>query len=236
MQPITDLFIDFDDTIYDTHGNAEIALQELFETFHLERYFDTLQDFTNPYWLANMELWSQYSRGEISRSHLIIERFRRPLSKGQGLNPTVEYCMNVSDTFLDLCSCKSALVEGAHELLEYLQPRYHLHMCSNGFHEVQYKKLQASGTAHYFTTIILSENAGANKPSPAFFEYALYTTHAKADSTLMLGDNLNADILGAINYGIPAIYFNRWQFEHPLPIEVKTTITSLTEIITKGLL
>lgn len=236
MQSITDLFIDFDDTIYDTHGNAEIALQELFETFRLERYFDTLQDFTTPYWLTNMELWGQYSRGEITRDHLIIERFRRPLSKGRGLTPTIEYCMQVSDTFLDLCSCKSKLVEGARDLLEYLQQRYRLHMCSNGFHEVQYKKLRASDTARYFTSVILSEDARANKPSPAFFQYALHTTNASKENTLMLGDNLDADILGAINSGIDAIYFNRWQFDRPIPRVVKTTICHLSEIIAGGLL
>lgn len=236
MQRITDLFIDFDDTIYDTHGNAEIALQELFDTFHLERYYNTLQDFTTPYWLTNMELWGLYSRGEITRDYLIIERFRRPLSKGRGLNPTIEYCLQVSDTFFDLCSSKINLVEDARDLLEYLQPRYRLHMCSNGFHEVQFKKLKASDTARYFTSVILSEDAGANKPSPIFFEYALRTANVKKDNTMMLGDNLDADILGAINSGIDAIYFNRWKFDRPLPLSIKTTVCNLSEIITRGLL
>lgn len=230
MKKYTDLFIDFDDTLYDTHGNAEIALKELFEYFGWERYFDTLEDFTTPYWTANIELWGQYSRGEVERDYLIVERFRRPLSCGKGLNPTVEYCLNVSDKFLELCSVKSGLVEGARELLDYLQPRYRLHLCSNGFHEVQYKKLDASDTRRYFDTIILSEDAGVNKPNPAFYDYALRVSQAPRETTLMIGDNLNTDIMGALNSGIDQLYFNRWDDPNPHP-EITLQAEHLGDII-----
>lgn len=206
-----DLFIDFDDTLYDTHGNSVIALCETFEHFHLERYFPDPQVFYNAYWWANIDLWSRYSKGEITRDYLIVERFRRPLSEGNGMEVTEALCLEMSDKFLDFCSSKTGVVDGAHELMDNLRRKgYRMHMTSNGFHEVQYKKLEASGLSDYFDTIILSEDAGVNKPSPIYFDYALKTSGASRETTLMIGDNYQTDILGALSSGIDALLFNRW--------------------------
>ena len=214
MKHYQDLFIDFDDTLYDTHGNAVIALHETFEAFRLERYFADPQVFHDTYWAANIDLWTRYAQGEITRDYLIVERFRRPLAAGNGLEVTEELCLRMSDTFLDFCSTKPGVVEGAHELMDYLRSRgYRMHMTSNGFHEVQYKKLEACGLRDYFDTIILSEDAGVNKPSPQFFDYAFRLSGARRESTLMIGDNLQTDILGALNSGIDALLFNRWDVD-----------------------
>lgn len=226
-----DLFIDFDDTLYDTYGNAVIALRETFDAFHLERWFTDPQVFYDAYWVANIDLWTRYSRGEITRDFLIVERFRRPLSTGDGLAVTDDLCLEMSDVFLDYCSSKPGVVEGAHELMDYLRQRgYRMHMTSNGFHEVQYKKLAACGLRDYFDTIILSEDAGANKPSPQYFDYALKVSGARRETTLMIGDNLNTDIVGAHNAGLDTILFNRWGVE---PSDVPThTVTRLLDIKT----
>ena len=209
-----DLFIDFDDTLYDTRGNAVIALSETFEAFHLERYFADPQTFYDAYWWANIDLWTRYSKGEITRDYLILERFRRPLSEGKGIEVTEALCLEMSNRFLDFCASKPGVIDGAHELMDYLKQRgYRMHMTSNGFHEVQYKKLAACGMRDYFDTIILSENAGVNKPSPAFFDYALRQSGASRETTLMIGDNLQTDILGALNAGIDALLFNRWEVD-----------------------
>ena len=209
-----DLFIDFDDTLYDTRGNAVIALSETFEAFHLERYFADPQTFYDAYWWANIDLWTRYSKGEITRDYLIVERFRRPLSEGKGIEVTEALCLEMSNRFLDFCASKPGVIDGAHELMDYLKQRgYRMHMTSNGFHEVQYKKLAACGMRDYFDTIILSENAGVNKPSPAFFDYALRQSGASRETTLMIGDNLQTDILGALNAGIDALLFNRWEVD-----------------------
>ena len=232
----TDLFIDFDDTLYDTYGNAVIALRETFEHFHLDRWFSDPQLFYDAYWASNIDLWNRYSKGEITRDYLIVERFRRPLTIGADLhvNPPLHvderFCLDMSDTFLDFCSSKPGVIDGAHELMDYLKSKgYHTHLCSNGFHEVQYKKLDACGLRNHFDTIILSEDAGANKPSKAFFDYALQQAKASPTTTLMIGDNLQTDILGARNAGLDTIFFNRWGLE---PSDFPTyTVDALRDII-----
>ena len=234
MKRYTDLFLDFDDTLYDTHGNAEIALRELFEALKLGRWFPEPQVFYDEYWNANIDLWTRYSKGEITRDYLIVERFRRPLSVGEGLNPTADFCLETSDRFLDFCSSKPGLVEGARELMDYLKVQgYRLHMCSNGFHEVQYKKLRACGLHDYFDTVILSEDAGVNKPALAFFDYAFEKTKAPRETTLMIGDNFTTDILGAKRAGLATAYFNRYPdypATEPVDYEV-TTLKQLMEIL-----
>ena len=206
-----DLFIDLDDTLYDTYGNAVIALSETFEDYRLDRYFADPQVFYNAYWAANIDLWGRYSRGEITRDYRIVERFRRPLSTGVGLDITAAFCIEMSDCFLDHCASKSGVQPGAYELMDYLKRRgYRMHMTSNGFHEVQYKKLASCGLRSYFDTIILSEDAGANKPSLAFFDYALRQSGAEVATTLMIGDNLQTDIFGAMRAGLDTLLYNRW--------------------------
>lgn len=228
-----DLFIDFDDTLYDTYGNSVISLCETYEAYHLDRYFATPQVFYDAYWAANIDLWTRYSKGEITRPYLIVERFRRPLSVGEGLEVSEQLCLEMSDRFLDFCSSKSGVVEGAHQLMDYLKRKgYRMHMCSNGFHEVQYKKLTACGLKDYFDTVVLSEDAGFNKPSKQFFDYALKMSGAHKETTIMIGDNLQTDIVGAHDAGFDTILFNRWGVAPSLvPTHIVATLREIMDIL-----
>jgi putative hydrolase of the HAD superfamily len=228
-----DLFIDFDDTLYDTYGNSVISLCETYEAYHLDRYFDAPQVFYDAYWAANIDLWTRYSKGEITRPYLIVERFRRPLSVGEGLDVTEQLCLEMSDRFLDFCSSKSGVVEGAHQLMDYLKRKgYRMHLCSNGFHEVQYKKLTACGLKDYFDTVVLSEDAGFNKPSKQFFDYALKMSGAHKETTIMIGDNLQTDIVGAHDAGFDTILFNRWGVAlSPVPTHTVATLREIMDIL-----
>lgn len=248
----TDLFVDFDDTLYDTHGNAVIALTEVFAHFHLADFISDEAAFYRDYWETNVALWDQYAHGLIERDYLIVERFRHPLALGRGLESktlpadaatgqfpaaTREFCLEVSDYFLSCCATKPGVVEGAHELMDYLRGRgYRLHMTSNGFHEVQYSKLRACGLFDHFDTIVLSEDAGVNKPHADFFRYAFEQSKARPESTLMIGDNIVTDILGAKLAGLPTLYFNRKGEPRPTTVEghadpVDYEVTSLREIM-----
>ena len=230
-QYYTDLFIDFDDTLCDTHGNAVLALREVFSDFGLEHYFSSPDLFYDAYWEANIDLWQQYGKGAITRDFLIVERFRRPLSGGKGLHVTPEFCLEMSDRFLDHCAEKPGVVEGAHELVDYLRSRgYRLHLASNGFHEVQFRKIHSCGFDGCFDTVVLSEDAGVNKPARGFFDYAFRVTQATPDRTLMIGDSWESDMRGALAYGLDTIYFNRFP-DYPAPQPVTHEVHALREIL-----
>ena len=222
------IFLDFDDTIYDTRGNADIALEELYQHFSLSGYFKCYEDFYTEYWSANTELWSKYSHGEISKDLLIVERFLKPL-RTVGIN-NEDFALQLSDWFLDCTSKKGKLVEGAIPLLDYLKGKYRLHILSNGFSEVQYKKLRNSGVFEYFDSIVLSEEAGANKPGALFFDYAMKITGANLDDCIMIGDNFDTDIVGARNYSIPQIYFNPKSLPVNSGMEPTFQVKDLSEI------
>lgn len=229
MKFYSDIFIDFDDTLYDTRGNADLALREIFALYDLGRYYDEPDVFYTAYWNVNAEVWDKYAKGEMTKNELIVERFKRPFALGNGLDADDDFCRRINHAFLLSCSYKIGVVPGAHELVDYLKEKgYRLHICSNGFHEVQYKKLRSCNMIDKFDNIILSEDAGANKPSVLFFDYAFRTTGADRSSTIMIGDSLGTDMLGARNAGIDSIYFRREG--QPLSDDVTYTVESLNEI------
>lgn len=121
---------------------------------------------------------------------------------------SVELIHAISDKFIDNLILNNFLIEGTFETLEYLKHKYQLHIITNGFAEVQDLKLKNSGLIDYFQTITNSENAGHKKPHQNIFEYALKKAKAEKNESIMIGDSYEADVVGAIEFGIKAIYFN----------------------------
>jgi putative hydrolase of the HAD superfamily len=200
------LFIDLDDTLWDIHQNGKECLEEIYHDYEYDKFYPTFDDYFNVYLPNNLRLWALYNSGTIQKEELTVERFLIPV-RPFGIDDP-EYAKKLSSDFLDRTTRKTRLIDGTMDLLEYLKPKYKMHILSNGFREVQFKKIENSGLRPYFDKIILSEDAGINKPHANIFTYALKNTNSRRDQTLMIGDSWEADIAGARNSRIAQLWFN----------------------------
>ena len=191
-------------------------MEEVYRDYHFDRFFPTFDDYYNIYLPNNINLWAQYRQGLISKNELIIERLLFPL-RPFGIDDET-FATNLNEDFLNRTSSKTKLLPHTLEVLEYLRPNYKMLILSNGFEEVQYKKINNSGLAHFFDEIVLSDDIGVNKPHPDIFDYALQKAGALRHETLMIGDSLEADIRGAKNSNIDQVWFD-------LGIETATDLT-----------
>ncbi|MFI3296339.1 MAG: YjjG family noncanonical pyrimidine nucleotidase [bacterium] len=203
----TTVLLDLDDTLWDFSKSAKISLQQMYNELKLSRWFDSVEQFITIYKVKNTQMWEEYGRGEITKEFLALERFAHPLREVNCSE--MELAQKMSEIFLGLTNKNLVLIDGAVELLEYLNPKYKLAAVSNGFVEAQYVKLDSSGLGKYFSHIILSEEIGLHKPDVKFFEKALQITATNRENAVVIGDNFDSDVLGAQNAGIDAIYFDR---------------------------
>lgn len=223
------IFLDLDDTIWDFQANAQEALRDVFYAEQLNGYFDSFETFFHLYSKRNLELWVDYARGNISREYLSIQRFLYPLQKVR--MDDEKRALQMNNDFLALLGEKTLLVPYALELMNYCKSKnLPMTIVSNGFAEIQYRKLRSTNIEHYFAHIVLSDSADALKPDPVIFNYALDVNGASVEETLMIGDSYEADILGAANVGIDALFLNRSGKDYNFPEQVKE-IKSLKEAI-----
>lgn len=221
------LFFDLDHTLWDFETNADETLRELFETHDFARYGSfTVEQLVRVYSDVNTALWRLYQSNKITQQQLRAVRFVRTLTR-LGV-PEAEIPAGISAEFTDILPRKSAVFPHTHELLAYLKPKYQLHLITNGFNDIQATKLASSNLTDYFQEIITSEHSGFLKPDPRMFQHALERTAAKADESLMIGDNLECDVLGAYNAGIDQVYFNPGKRRHG--IQTTYEISSLNEL------
>ena len=236
MKKYKAVFLDWDDTIGDFHGAADLALAQMYEKYQLDRYFASLDEFVGLYKPHNLELWAKYGEDKVTKEYLSLDRFLFPLMHGS-LYPNgetaqvVRLAMTMSDDFLALTTAHFSLLEGAEELVRYLAKKYPLTVVTNGFVEVQYEKFDKSGLRDCFSHIVLSEEVGCQKPNPRIFEEALRMNSLQAEDVVMIGDSWNSDIQGAINAGIDQIWIRK--SKDPLPEGQSATylVQSLSEVM-----
>jgi putative hydrolase of the HAD superfamily len=227
MKYYTHIFFDLDHTIWDFDRNAEETLQELFIQHELEGLgLTSPTDFIATYTRNNHALWADYHLGKIDKETLRNTRFRKTFID-LGLQPD---CIPATfeDAYVELCPTKTNLFPHAHETLAYLQSKYTLHLITNGFKEATRLKVSGNGLEKYFQNIVISELIGVNKPDKAIFAHALNLACAVKEESIMIGDSLEADVYGALNFGIDAIYFN--PLRAPKPDDVPMQIHGLDEL------
>jgi len=204
------ILIDWDQTIGDWVGAEELALRDLYENYHLSEWFTSFEEYFAIYRERNLELWTLYGEGKVTREALHHERFLYPLLKILNLSFTPkrfdELADKMGEDFLTLTNKYFRLLPGAKEVVIELSKRYPLTIVSNGFSEVQYYKFEHSGLKPYLKHIVLSEEVGINKPQPEIFEKALEMNGVTADEAIMIGDSWTHDIVGAKNAGIDTIW------------------------------
>ena len=208
------IFFDLDRTLWDFDAAAEVAFERIYDKYHLKDLgIPSAHDFHEVYHPLNEKLWELYRENKITKDDLNRTRFLKPLEHYDIHD--VELADHLSEDYVYWSPRIVRLVPGTMELLEYLKPKYHLHLITNGFQEVQHTKLSGSGMEPYFETLTVSEEINIKKPNPEIFLYALKKAGATAEESLMIGDEMAVDIDGARAAGIDQVFFNPLGQEDP---------------------
>ena len=231
------VFFDLDHTLWDFESNSRGTLMQLHEELELtQRGIDDFDRFHRQYLEHNEKLWDRYRKGFIKQDELRVKRMRLSLLDFKIVDETLAHTMSVR--FLDLLPTRKQLFPGTHETLQYLRDKnYRLHIITNGFEEVQHQKMKASNLTEFFEQVITSEKANALKPHRAIFEHALDASGASAEESIMIGDSVDVDILGAWEMGIDQVHVNHLdKKQYPIQGSVYPTHTIFELIELKNIL
>lgn len=223
MQQITDIFFDLDHTLWDFERNSALAFESVLHRNNIEV---ALPEFLKHYVPLNKWYWEQYRKDLVTQAILRYGRLKDTFDR---LDYTIsdEVIHRLSEEYIQELPLNNHLYEGTIELLTYLQPNYRLHIITNGFQSVQDGKLNNSGIGKFFQTVTNSETAGVKKPHPMIFEKAMERAGTLPEQSIMIGDCLEADVQGALDVGMSAIYFNEFEVEVPNGI---TAVTHLSQL------
>ena len=222
------LFFDLDHTLWDFDKNSEVSLRILYDEYDLKsRGIDDFDALFKAYNFHNDKLWERYRNGYIKRDELRWKRMWLMLLDHKIADTALAHELSIA--YLEILPTQTVLVPHAKELLEYCKDRYEMNLITNGFDTTQRLKLQYSGIARYFNHLVTSEKSNSMKPHKDIFDYAIKAAGADVESSIMIGDAIDVDILGAINVGMDTVYYN----PHKKPHERKPTyeITHLEELM-----
>ena len=223
-----DLFFDLDHTLWDFETNSKETIQELYNTHDLAGLgIVDFDGFYSTYSAHNHRLWDRYTKGFIKQEELRWKRVYLSLLDFKVANEKL--AKEMSQTYLEILPNKTHLFPYTIEILDYLKNKeYKMHLITNGFESVQFKKIRNSGIADYFIEVITSEASNSLKPHKDIFEYALKNANATVAESIMIGDNESADIQGGINIGMDTVFVNHIQATPTVPATY--TITHLKEL------
>ncbi len=230
MKTYRHLFFDLDHTLWDFQANSAKTLHELIDEHDLENRLETPRaHFLETYYRINDEKWALYRAGKIDKAQLRRQRFSETFQQF-GLQDAA-FSSGFEEAYISRSPYQTTLIAGTRELLDYLvnSNKYKLHIITNGFEEVQHIKLTNSNLVKYFDVIMTSEKAGTTKPNATIFMEALRIAKASRKESLMIGDNLIADVIGAKNCGIDQVFFNPEKVKHQEKITYE--IVRLEEIV-----
>lgn len=227
------IFFDLDDTLWDTAANSRESLEEVFHLFSFDQHYPSFDDFYAIYLPHNLSLWDLYEQHQITKQELMEDRFYSPFRH----IPTVtkEQGKEMNQEFMKRTASKSRTINGAKEILEVLKPYYKICVLSNGFEEVQDKKIKSADLDQYFDEVILSDHIGINKPDARLFQYALDKMKTNTEESIMVGDNWYSDIIGAKNSNIDQIWYNpeKKQAKDFIPTYTIKQLSEIKKILTK---
>lgn len=207
MKKYTHIFFDLDHTLWDYNANAKETLHELLDRYGLvNNHGADKATFLEEFFVVNDELWSMFNQGNVDKEFIRTKRFRIVLDN-LDIND-FDDVEGLQEDFIAECPTKGKLIPGAGEIIRRLSNTYTLYIITNGFDGIQHTKVKYCGLEEYFEDIITSERAQVQKPDPTIFHYAMDLAMVDKSCSLMVGDNIGSDIIGAMSAGIDQVYFN----------------------------
>jgi putative hydrolase of the HAD superfamily len=213
MKNYEHLFFDLDRTLWDFEANSEAALRGLFDEHQLSsKGVKDFSVFMDTYREINDSCWTKYRKGEMDKETLRVSRFLDTF-KTFGLDDR-QLALDFGDDYISVSPRQKCLRPGAIDTLDYLAGKYVLHIITNGFKEVQHVKMDNCGLTPYFSEIIISEEVGQKKPHKHVFDSALLRAQTSHLNSVMVGDDLVADVIGARNAGWDQVFYNPYEVSH----------------------